>query len=172
MNTKKQIFKKAIAFFALATILLTTACSKSDSNDNNSASGDGFMKWTLNGTNQQASVASGNILPDESYFINGFTDQESYPSINLTKAQAVVGTINIDAALLAGLGLAQLPPAYYTGKKNGGAVYYETTIGSVTISEISATRAKGTFRFKATNGDDANDKIDITNGEFDIPIKK
>jgi hypothetical protein len=86
MNTKKQIFKKAIAFFALATILLTTACSKSDSNDNNSASGDGFMKWTLNGTNQQAPVASGNILPDESYFINGFTDQGSYSSINLTKA--------------------------------------------------------------------------------------
>jgi hypothetical protein len=38
MNTKKQIFKKAVAFFVIATILLTIGCSKNDSNvnDNNS----------------------------------------------------------------------------------------------------------------------------------------
>jgi hypothetical protein len=161
--------KTTITIFVLTVLFFS--CSKSDDN-NSSSSGEGTMTWTLDGSNQQASVASGNILPDESYFINGFTEQGSYPSINLTKAQAVVGTINIDAALLAGLGLAQLPPAYYTGKKNGAAVYYETTSGSVTITEISASRAKGTFNFKATNGDDATDKIDITNGVFNVPIKK
>jgi hypothetical protein len=37
MNTKKQIFKKAVAFFAIVATLLIGGCSKSDSNgDNNS----------------------------------------------------------------------------------------------------------------------------------------
>ncbi len=54
----------------------------------------------------------------------------------------------------------------------GVDVDYDTTEGSITITEISATRAKGTFWLKAKNQVDASEKIDITNGVFDVELTK
>ena len=170
---KTQITKTIkVAFLMLATLTIFS-CSKKDDAPA-TASGESTMTWTLNGVNQSAKEFNCGIIPSNvfagSLAMTGYTAENSRTSFFLSKEQAVVGTINIDAVTLGGVNLTLT--GFYVGKNGGVDVDYDTTGGSITITEISATRAKGTFRLKVQNRANANEKIDITNGVFDVELTK
>jgi hypothetical protein len=48
----------------------------------------------------------------------------------------------------------------------GNLKTYSATSGTLIITELSTTKAKGTFSFSATSG--GTETINITNGAFDI----
>ncbi len=50
----------------------------------------------------------------------------------------------------------------------GSADTYSATSGSVTVTELSSTKIKGTFNFVASNG--TNKTVTITNGAFDVSL--
>ena len=102
--------------------------------------------------------------------MTGYTAENASVNFFLSKEQAVVGTIAINPVVFVGVNLTNI--GWYVDKKDGVSVDYDTTGGSITITAISATRAKGTFWLKATNQANANDKVDITNGVFDVELTK
>lgn len=86
------------------------------------------------------------------------TDLKSQDGIFLTTENNTKGVFNID------INSTSLNSASYTATGSTTTVLAES--GTIEITEVTDTRVKGKFNFKAAGG------VDVTDGEFDLPIIK
>lgn len=123
------------------------------------------VSCNINGNAWNSETAVYGLLPFNMKAVISTAKDTSILGLNLTKAQAVVGEIT-------------LKPNVINGNNENRIIYYEDGNdktycpfeGTINISEISDKRIKGTFNFKAENPSNKNDKIEVTNGEFNVAV--
>jgi Family of unknown function (DUF6252) len=152
----KTIIKNTITIFAIALTLL--ACSKSNDNPADS-SGNGTFTCKIDGVAWTAVSASGGDSQFIKVTINARDASGNTMIFTLNDAEAKVGTLTLDGL-------------------NGSIVNYGKdtnysfpSAGSINITTLTSTRAKGTFSFTLNDRrDNPVVKKIVTEGVFDVPL--
>ncbi|RYG16785.1 MAG: hypothetical protein EOO07_12505 [Chitinophagaceae bacterium] len=143
----------------LAFSFVVTSCSKND--DDDAAAGDGTLTAKVDGTNfnstlaVQASQASGTLSI-------GGTGSDGQITIMIP---AFTGPATYTVASGAAIATYSLTTAPFTGWSASGIA----GSGTVTVTENSGGRVKGTFSFTAVSSGAASSKT-ITEGKFNIEL--
>ena len=144
----------------ILSVLLAAACSESD---NSTPDAEGIMIAVIDGTQWEANSQQNVIHVLSNFQLSGKN----------------VGDQSTITILLTGVN----GPGTYEIKDGNSATFLsesENTVfgtnddntGTLTITSLTATRAKGTFSFDAENvlGGTAGTTISVRNGEFDVPV--
>jgi Family of unknown function (DUF6252) len=162
-----------LAFIMLVTIAIFS-CSKNDDApvpivQESIADFEG-IKWSISNDSKIGKNASADrVIEDPAYTDAGFiyiktqADDNSKLKIIIPKSQTVVGTYPLTF-------LVASPASTIVEYESATQKIYKIQSGFVKITEISDGRIKGTFTFKAVYVLDFNDKIEVTNGVFNLVV--
>ncbi len=152
------------AIFSIS--LFTFSCQKEDvtSKEENT---EHFFKCKMDG---QDYVIKGSVL---AYGVKWDTDYAVYGVSNLNADQAMYVNISDDL----GVGTHQLDDLdtyALVSLADGSAwsTYWGDGSGTVTITEKTVTGVRGTFSFTVYNADDINEKMEITEGSFNVAFRE
>jgi hypothetical protein len=161
MNT---IIRNTITIFAIAMTLFS--CSKKDDAPAAVEEGSGTFTCKIDGVAWTATSATGgdnsaNTTPGvvRATFINARAADGTTMIFSINEAIAKVGTITLDGTegSIVNYGL--------------GTNYSFPSLGDITITTFTSTRAKGTFKFTLNNQrDNPTMKKVVTEGVFDVPL--
>ncbi|HAD12644.1 MAG TPA: hypothetical protein DCF33_09415 [Saprospirales bacterium] len=151
-----HLLKNLTALAAVLFLLVSAPACKKDKND------DTYFRFKVNGAQFEATglLAYGvNFSGERSFY--GVKDQSGTESCYINVPSDVTpGTYTLgDGAY----------DAYYIDNTNKAfSTNWGDSEGTVTIEEINADRAKGTFQFVAYDSDTETIKKTITEGEFNV----
>jgi hypothetical protein len=164
MNTKKQIFKKAVALFAFATILFTIACSKSDSDESPTPTTSlNYMTCTLNGAEWKADDVSDAASTKFNVTVGGINNTAKTSIILYFKRS--IALPNTTIPLQYTLGDSDVITVRKIGADGLPLFDQDKPIydGSITFTKANKLEVEGTFN--ATSSSASNNNT-ITNGKF------
>ena len=129
------------------------------------------IKWSIsNDSKVGKNTRADRVINDPRYTEAGFiyiktqADDNSKLKIIIPKSQTVVGTYPLTF-------LVASPVSTIVEYESATQKNYKIESGFVKITEISDGRIKGTFTFKAVYVLDFNDKIEVTNGVFNLVVE-
>ncbi|MGB5982519.1 MAG: DUF6252 family protein [Nonlabens sp.] len=174
-----KTIKTFLLFIAVtATISLTSCSSDDDSSGGGSQAGEGELVARVNGSSFQ-SISQGTVarltatggtefLQITAVNLNGeaMTLQLTRPTIEETSydiddannISAVATYTIVDTSTFQST-------SYVAPYMNSGDV------GTITITELTATNVKGTFNFTAINQDDDTETLPVTDGSFNLSLQ-
>lgn len=147
-------------------LLILVGCDSNDNggggDDNNNGSFGGSMSATVDGESFSAQLVDGVFVSGILTVTGnlGTSAGASQKQLNITIQNAAEGTHQL--AITSGI------TATYSEGDLSGAESWIGQSGTISIDELSATRAQGTFEFEARNN--AGDVVSVTNGMFDAEL--
>jgi hypothetical protein len=147
---------------ALIAAVTLTSCNKNDDDNSTPAGSNGTLTLKHDGTSWNASLSVQGVNTNGVVSITGSDSNANQASVNIYQATGP-GTYQIGPGANAGnmgrwtQGLAQTD-SYMANNVIGS--------GEVTFTELSATSAKGTFKFDGYNID--QQKVTVTEGSFSV----
>jgi hypothetical protein len=166
MKTIKHISFAIV--LALTTIL--TSCSSSDGNGGNGNAAAGTLVAKAGNVNFTSMTAATFAMNQNNMLIIQGSDASGKAIQLLLAGVSTTGTYEIsDTAGISVVASYTVANLSNPGASTTWAAPYEDSgaVGSVTITEITATTAKGTFNFTGKNQDGGDTKA-VTNGAFNV----
>ncbi|ARN78077.1 hypothetical protein BST97_08745 [Nonlabens spongiae] len=173
--------KKIKSIFAISMMLiaisLTSCSSDDDSSGGGSEAGEGEVIARVNGSSFQ-SISQGTV---GRITANGGTEFLQITAINLNgEAMTIQVTRPVieetsydfdDANSITAVATYTIVDTSTFESTSYAAPYMNSgDVGTITITERTATNIKGTFEFTARNQDDDTDTLNVTDGSFNLAL--
>jgi hypothetical protein len=171
--------KQIMLLVMLGSLLITTSCSKSDDGGEGGAAVSGTLTANVDGSSYQSMEISSSATIATTGSVKNLVIIASNSDGNAF-AMTIFGYTGEGTYEFTGANLAVTNVASYTetdvNLSNPTASTTEiwqapfdaTKVGTVTISEETETRVKGSFSFKCKNVNGDNSVKDVTDGAFDL----
>ena len=173
-----KIFKQFMLLLMVCSLVTLAACSSDDDGDGGGSAPSGTLTAKVDGTNYQSmEIASSAIVSNAGggaqnlIIIAANSDGKSF-------AMTVFGYEGTGTYEFTGANIAVTNTASYTETDVSDpmnptseiwqAPFDNTSVGSVTITEETNDKVKGTFSFMGKNVNGDNSIKDITDGAFDL----
>lgn len=155
------------SFRAVATVLALAALAACSSKDDAAPTvilPPTGVSWTVDGTGEKASAGQNSVSANTLEFTTAYSvTATSGGSISII-VPAVIGTYGVSIA-------SNTTQAIYQYKGTGSAQVYLGTSGTITVTNVTATKASGTFSFMARNAASSTAPLrSITNGVFNLEL--
>lgn len=153
--------KSILAFLPVLIALVFSSCSKN--NEGPSEEEGYFVSYTMNGETVKA----------EGLYAYAVDWNDSYNVYGLTEGDITM-YVAIDQSITEGTHAFNGETTFAIISRENGKSYstlFAGGQGEVTVTERTATSVKGSFKFTAIETNDANEKLQVENGKFQVKFR-
>lgn len=173
LNSMSKNFKKSVLIFSVAIATFFSSCSNSDSTPSSQSSGSGSVTATIAGSAFQSTVVANIVRLGNTVTVQGgdATGRSIQIQVIGLTTPPVAGTYALHGDSGNFIGTAVLVNAINSTYSSNGCddslprAGFNPT-GTITFTEISATKITGTFQFNGASLQNCSDVKIVTSGTF------
>lgn len=171
MKTIKQF--GLLAFLLISTSIFTFSCKSDDDGGGGGSAAEGTISAKVNGTqfNSMTMATTGTSVADMISISGTSTDGKNISitvnGIDGTGTYQIGGGANISVAA----SYLETNISNPSNSQTWQAPYDDTVAGEISFSEISSTKAKGTFSFECKNVNGDGSMRTVTEGSFNVNLQ-